>query len=81
MATVVVTVVKCVHLCVIKPLFRPSKHQFPVPVVVQVEQDDASLLNLLFYYHCTQHPKNFMELKQYDESSLKCYEYFVLLVY
>ena len=37
MAGVVVMVVKYVHLYVIKQLFRLSKHQFPVPEVVQVE--------------------------------------------
>ncbi len=43
MAVVVERVVKYVHLYAIKPLFRLLKHQFPVPVVVQVEQDDVFL--------------------------------------
>ena len=64
MAAVVAMVVKYVHLCVIKPLFRLLKHQFPVPVVVQVEQDDVFLEDLLFYYHYTQHTRNIMELRK-----------------
>lgn len=37
MVKAVEMVVKYVHLYVIGLLFRLSKHQFPVPVVVQVE--------------------------------------------